>query len=54
MKTHARALPRILLALLSALTYAQAPVPFGNQPLVPHVTAPGGTGVRSAIFTVKP
>ncbi len=42
MKTHARVLSAILSAFLSVLSYAQAPVPFVNQPLVPDATAPGG------------
>jgi FG-GAP-like repeat/Abnormal spindle-like microcephaly-assoc'd, ASPM-SPD-2-Hydin/FG-GAP repeat len=32
----------VLLSFLSALSYAQAPVPFISQPLVPDATAPGG------------
>lgn len=32
----------VLLGLMSVLSYAQAPVPFINQPLVPDATAPGG------------
>ena len=32
----------VLLGLLSALSYAQAPVPFINLPLMPDATAPGG------------
>ena len=32
----------LLLGLLSALSSAQAPVPFISQPLVPDATAPGG------------
>jgi hypothetical protein len=35
-------LSAVLLTLLSALSYAQAPVPFVNLPLVPDATAPGG------------
>ena len=42
MKTHTRVLLAILLAFLAALSYAQAPVPFINQPLVPDATPPGG------------
>ncbi len=42
MRKNAILLGAVLLALLSALSYAQAPVPFVNQPLVPDATAPGG------------
>jgi len=42
MKTHARVLLAILFAFLSVLSYAQAPVPFVNLPLVPDATPPGG------------
>ncbi len=42
MKTHASVPFAILLALLSALSYAQTPVPFVNQPLIPDATPPGG------------
>jgi len=39
MKTRVRVLLGIFLTFLSALSYAQAPVPFVNQPLVPEATA---------------
>ena len=42
MKTHSTLLRAVLLVCLSALGYAQAPVPFVNQPLQPDATAPGG------------
>jgi len=42
MKNHALRLGAVLLGLMSVLSYAQAPVPFINQPLVPDATAPGG------------
>jgi hypothetical protein len=42
MKTHTILLGVILLGFISLLSYAQAPVPFLNQPLVPDATAPGG------------
>jgi len=41
-KCHATLPGAILLVLASALSYAQAPVPFINLPLVPDATAPGG------------
>ena len=41
MKRHAFLLSAVLL-MLSALSYAQAPVPFINLPLIPDATAPGG------------
>jgi FG-GAP-like repeat/Abnormal spindle-like microcephaly-assoc'd, ASPM-SPD-2-Hydin/FG-GAP repeat len=34
----------LLVSLISLVSYAQAPVPFVNQPLVPDATAPGGAG----------
>ena len=43
MKGHAILLGSILLGLMSTLSYAQAPVPFINLPLVPDATAPGGS-----------
>ncbi len=42
MRKHAMLLGAVLLGLLSALSYAQAPVPFINLPLMPDATAPGG------------
>lgn len=42
MKRRAIILTAILLGLASVLSYAQAPVPFINLPLVPDATAPGG------------
>jgi len=42
MRTPARFLGAVLLAFVSALSYAQAPVPFINVPLMPDATAPGG------------
>ena len=42
MRKHTCVLLGILLLVLSALSYAQAPVPFINLPLVPDATAPGG------------
>ncbi len=42
MKKYAILLGTILLGLASALSYAQAPVPFINLPLVPDATPPGG------------
>jgi hypothetical protein len=42
MKRHAILLVVVLLGLVSALSYAQAPVSFVNLPLVPDATAPGG------------
>jgi hypothetical protein len=42
MRKSAILLGAVLLALLSALTYAQAPVPLVNLPLVPDAVAPGG------------
>jgi len=42
MKTHTRVLLVTSLAFLSVLSYAQAPVPFVNLPLVPDATPPGG------------
>jgi len=42
MKRHAFFLGAVLMAFVSALSYAQAPVPFINLPLMPDATAPGG------------
>ena len=42
MRRHAIILGVVLLALASTLSYAQAPVPFINLPLVPDAVAPGG------------
>jgi len=42
MRNHATLLGAVLLGLMSVLSYAQAPVPFVNLPLVPDATAPGG------------
>lgn len=42
MRRHAIILTVLLLGLASALSYAQAPVPLINLPLVPDATAPGG------------
>jgi hypothetical protein len=42
MRKYATLLVAVLLSLLSALSYAQAPVPFINLPLMPDATAPGG------------
>jgi hypothetical protein len=42
MRKHATLLGVVLLGLVSALSYAQAPVPFISQPLLPDATAPGG------------
>ena len=42
MRKHATLLGAVLLGLVSVLSYAQAPVPFINLPLVPDATAPGG------------
>jgi hypothetical protein len=42
MRKHASLLGAVLLSLVSALSYAQAPVPFINLPLLPDATAPGG------------
>ena len=42
MNRNAIFLGAALLSFLSALSYAQAPVPFVNQQLVPDATAPGG------------
>ncbi len=42
MREHTLLLRAVLFALVSALGYAQAPVPFINLPLVPDATAPGG------------
>ena len=42
MRKGAILLGTVLLGFLSALSYAQAPVPFISQPLVPDATAPGG------------
>src|SRR5262249_4999814 len=39
---HATFLGAALLSLVSVLSYAQTPVPFINQPLVPDATPPGG------------
>ncbi len=41
MRKYAVVLGAVLLGLVSALSYAQAPVPFVNQPLIPDATAPG-------------
>jgi len=43
MKKSASLLSAILFALVSALSFAQAPVPFINLPLVPDATPPGGS-----------
>jgi len=43
MKTRARVLLGIFLTFFSALSYAQAPVPFISLPLLPDATAPGGS-----------
>jgi IPT/TIG domain len=42
MKRHAFFLGAALLGIVSVLSYAQAPVPFINQPLIPDATPPGG------------
>ena len=42
MKKYATLLGAILLGFVSGLSYAQAPVPFLNLPLVPDATPPGG------------
>jgi FG-GAP-like repeat/Abnormal spindle-like microcephaly-assoc'd, ASPM-SPD-2-Hydin len=42
MRKHAKLLGAVLLAFLSVLSYAQAPVPFINLPLIPDAAAPGG------------
>jgi hypothetical protein len=42
MKRHAIFIGAALLSLVSPLSYAQAPLPFVNQQLVPDTTAPGG------------
>ena len=42
MKKHAMVLGAVLLSFVSALSYAQDPVPFINLPLMPDATAPGG------------
>jgi len=42
MRKRAILLSVLLLGLLSALSYAQAPVPFINLPLIPDAAAPGG------------
>jgi hypothetical protein len=42
MRKHVTLLGAVLLSLVSALSYAQAPVPFINLPLMPDATAPGG------------
>jgi len=42
MRKHATLLGAVLLAFVSALSYAQAPVPFINLPLMPDAAAPGG------------
>ena len=42
MRKHAIILGAVLLDLVSVLSYAQAPVPFINLPLIPDATAPGG------------
>jgi uncharacterized protein YfaP (DUF2135 family) len=44
MKKHATLLGVVLLGFVSVLSYAQAPVPFVNQPLVPDAIAPGSAG----------
>ncbi len=43
MKNHAMLVGEILLGFMSVLSYAQAPVPFVNQPLIPDATTPGGS-----------
>jgi len=43
MRKYAILLGTILLGFASALSYAQAPVPFINLPLVPDATPPGGS-----------
>ena len=47
MRKYATLLAAVLLSLLSALSYAQAPVPFINLPLMPDATAPGGAAIHS-------
>jgi len=42
MRKHATLIGAVLLGLVSALSYAQAPVPFISLPLMPDATAPGG------------
>lgn len=42
MTKHATFLSAVLLAFVSTVSYAQAPVPLINQPLIPDVIAPGG------------
>jgi hypothetical protein len=42
MRKHATLLGAVLLGFVSVLSYAQAPVPFINLPLLPDATAPGG------------
>jgi hypothetical protein len=42
MKKSAVLLSAVLFVFVSALCYAQAPVPFINLPLIPDATAPGG------------
>jgi len=42
MRKLATLLGAVLLGLVSALSYAQAPVPFINLPIMPDATAPGG------------
>jgi len=42
MRKHASLPGAVLMGFLSVLSYAQAPVPFVNQPLIPDATAPGG------------
>src|SRR5271169_6147222 len=42
MRKRAILLGSILLGFISVLSYAQAPVPFINLPLMPDATAPGG------------
>ena len=44
MRKHANLLGAFLLGFVSALSYAQAPVPFLNQPLVPDAIPPGSAG----------
>jgi hypothetical protein len=42
MRKDATLLAAVLLGLVSAVSYAQAPIPFINLPLMPDATAPGG------------
>ena len=43
MRKLAIVLCAVLVGLVSAVSYAQAPVPFINLPLMPDATAPGGS-----------